>query len=390
MALLKRTFSELLDFTRATTATFVGSNGLIQTAAIDAPRFTHDPVTLEGQGLLIEEARTNLINYSEQFNNAAWAKSAVSVTANDTNAPNGTATADKLSETVNEAQHFLEQLGLPTSAGAYVQSVFLKAGTLTNCTLSVVHIGESVNTSSVNIDISLGTISGPTNLIISTGITELANGWFRASITYELAGAATSVRMRVFAGNPSFRVGDPLNFIYIWGAQSEEGSFPTSYTPTTSAQVTRAVDSCLRVLENEYNANNFTVFINYKIGEGVISGNLSSIRLFGFSDGTNNSRLSLSVSILLIVNAGNAQNFNLTESLTKSGKVAIAYNGTTISVFLNGSIIYSNLLAANFSFDRMFVGASQFTNAGKVTIKRQELYPKALSEDELITLTGGA
>jgi hypothetical protein len=48
-------------FTRASTATFVGSNGLIQTAAINAPRFDHDPVTLASRGLLIEESRTNLV-----------------------------------------------------------------------------------------------------------------------------------------------------------------------------------------------------------------------------------------------------------------------------------------------------------------------------------------
>jgi hypothetical protein len=48
-------------FTRASTATFVGSDGLIQSAAVDAARFDHDPVTLACKGLLIEEARTNLV-----------------------------------------------------------------------------------------------------------------------------------------------------------------------------------------------------------------------------------------------------------------------------------------------------------------------------------------
>jgi len=48
-------------FTRASTATFVGSDGLIQSAAIDAARFDHDPLTLACKGLLIEEGRTNLV-----------------------------------------------------------------------------------------------------------------------------------------------------------------------------------------------------------------------------------------------------------------------------------------------------------------------------------------
>ena len=48
-------------FTRASTATFIGSNGLIQSAAINDARFDHDPVTLASKGLLMEESRTNLV-----------------------------------------------------------------------------------------------------------------------------------------------------------------------------------------------------------------------------------------------------------------------------------------------------------------------------------------
>jgi hypothetical protein len=48
-------------FTRASTATFIDSNGLIQSAAINTPRFDHDPTTLASRGLLIEESRTNLV-----------------------------------------------------------------------------------------------------------------------------------------------------------------------------------------------------------------------------------------------------------------------------------------------------------------------------------------
>ena len=71
-----------VTFTRSTTATFIGSNGLIQIAAIDAPRFDYNPVTLAAKGLLTEEQRTNSVLYSEQFDNAAWTKVATTVSAN--------------------------------------------------------------------------------------------------------------------------------------------------------------------------------------------------------------------------------------------------------------------------------------------------------------------
>lgn len=54
-----------ITFTRSTTATFVGSDGLIQSSAINAPRFDYDPVSLALRGLLIEEQRINLMLNSD-------------------------------------------------------------------------------------------------------------------------------------------------------------------------------------------------------------------------------------------------------------------------------------------------------------------------------------
>ena len=88
--------TNLITFSRASTGTYVDSDGLIKTAVADAPRFDHDPVTGESLGLLIEEERTNLFTYSEEFDDATWLKSNATVTANDAVAPDGTSTADKL------------------------------------------------------------------------------------------------------------------------------------------------------------------------------------------------------------------------------------------------------------------------------------------------------
>jgi hypothetical protein len=67
-------------FTRASIATFVNSAGLIEVALADTPRFDHDPVTLAPKGLLLEEARTNLLTRSNNIENATtWARSGVVV-----------------------------------------------------------------------------------------------------------------------------------------------------------------------------------------------------------------------------------------------------------------------------------------------------------------------
>jgi hypothetical protein len=69
-----------ITFTRASTATFVGSNGLIQSAAINAPRFDYDPVTLAPKGLLIEQAKTNLF-LNSLINGTVLSTQSVTVTA---------------------------------------------------------------------------------------------------------------------------------------------------------------------------------------------------------------------------------------------------------------------------------------------------------------------
>jgi len=68
--------NNLITFSRASTGTFVGSNGLIQTAASGVPRFDHNPATGESLGLLVEEARTNLL-----LNSATLGTQSVTVTA---------------------------------------------------------------------------------------------------------------------------------------------------------------------------------------------------------------------------------------------------------------------------------------------------------------------
>jgi len=67
---------QLITFTRASSATFIDSAGTLQTAAVDVPRFDHNPTTGESLGLLVEEQRTNLL-----LNTATLSTQSVTVTA---------------------------------------------------------------------------------------------------------------------------------------------------------------------------------------------------------------------------------------------------------------------------------------------------------------------
>lgn len=73
-------FSDLITFTRASSATRVNSSGLVETVASDQPRFDYDPVTLQPKGLLIEEQRTNLL-LNSLLDGSALPTQTVAVTA---------------------------------------------------------------------------------------------------------------------------------------------------------------------------------------------------------------------------------------------------------------------------------------------------------------------
>ena len=70
------TGANLVSFTRASTGTYVGSDGLIKTAATNEARFDHNPTTGESLGLLVEEARTNLL-----LNSATLSTQSITVAA---------------------------------------------------------------------------------------------------------------------------------------------------------------------------------------------------------------------------------------------------------------------------------------------------------------------
>jgi hypothetical protein len=227
--------NNLITFSRASTGTFVGSNGLIQTAASGVPRFDHNGATGESLGLLVEEARTNLLTYSEQFNDVAWVKDGTVVTANSIVAPDGTLTGDKLIETATTAVHRTYSERFVAILTPYTTSVYAKAGERSWVSLA------GITNTRVWFNLATGTVG--TNGGLTASIQAVGNGWYRCSVTQTTTSIFGYLDVGVgTADNTNSYAGDGISGIYIWGAQLEAGSFPTSYIPTTSATATRAAD----------------------------------------------------------------------------------------------------------------------------------------------------
>jgi hypothetical protein len=235
----------LVTFTRASTATFTGSDGLIQTAAANAPRFDHNPTTGESLGLLVEEARTNLCLQSENFS-TTWTTFRASVSANATAAPDGNTTADKIVEdTTATNSHGLQQASISfTSGTSYTFSVYVKAAERANIRLTLPAAAFTSALAS-QFNLALGTTT-----TISAGATAtiaaLQSDWYRCTMTATATATVSStISLQIGENSTSTTVnytGDGTSGIYAWGAQLEAGAFPTSYIPTTTATVTRAAD----------------------------------------------------------------------------------------------------------------------------------------------------
>lgn len=240
-------FTDFVDFSRASSATYLGSDGLIQTASNNIPRVEYD-ASGNVKGLLIEEARTNLVTYSEDFSQSYWSKANSGITSDAAIAPDGTLTGTKLYATAINNYHNLNRFAAyPIGSSEFTFSVFLKAGESTKARLGIVPVNPNdfSNDASANIDLSAGAIQSATRATAS--ITDVGNGWYYCTVasTQVTASSSTDVQAAVILVDDSYNqnfTGNGESGIYVWGAQLEEGSFATSYIPTSGATAARSAD----------------------------------------------------------------------------------------------------------------------------------------------------
>jgi hypothetical protein len=198
-----------LAFARASIGTFVGSNGLIQTAAANVPRFQYHSATGESLGLLVEESRTNLLRQSDSFTTSwSWPSGVTVSPLGQVNPPGLNVTRFTYSAS-------------PSGPGPY-QTVSVVSGTVYTASFWI--RGVSSFPSALNVVFN----DGPTTVPVTSS-------WQRVSV--QITASSTGTTGFRFDRSPT------ANAVYdIAGMQLEAGSFPTSYIPTTTAAVTRAAD----------------------------------------------------------------------------------------------------------------------------------------------------
>lgn len=227
-------------------------------AAYHGPRLDYDPVTLSARGLLVEEARTNLLTYSEAFNQSSvWQPVEVSVTTNAASSPAGTTTADLVIPSTNSAGHFLYNTSFSQSGGTF--SVYAKASGYNWIALSITGVGSAWFNVSTGV---VGTVQAGITAFTPTKVGD----FYRCTIAY--SGAATRCNIGVHSADNQTAAwsGDGTSGVLFWGAQLEAGAFATSYIPTAAATVTRNGDvASVGVSQFPYSATEGTIVANVDV-----------------------------------------------------------------------------------------------------------------------------
>ena len=384
----------------------VSGTPLLRTAAINEPRLEYDAQG-NALGLLIEEARTNLLSYSQEFDDNYWTKTNATVTANQIAAPDGTNTGYKVNENAATTPHYILQTGFSfTSGEEYTQSVYAKAGT--NNIVQLLGTSAAFGSQAwANFDLSDGTI-GSKGTATAAAIQSVGEGWYRCSITITVTATSggsagltalvptkTSSRVFAYEGNPS-------NHIYAWGAQVELGSFPTSYIPTSGSTVTRAVDSAVATLSNFYyrqkNGSMFVEFTSkydesaalfnrvYELGNAGTS--INRIMTYVKTDET---RLSCSVWDNNVFQAGTTLTTPLPNGTGVYSKAAYAWETNNARAALDGNLVGSVDTSVSLTQTRDTLGIMRGADSTSQTltgyIKSIQYYPLRLADARLETLT---
>jgi hypothetical protein len=378
-----------LTVTRATTATRVNASGLISSVASNVPRL--DYTNSSCPSILVEPQRTNLVTYSEQFDNISWIKLNVSITPNTAVSPDGNTNADAVIPNTTSGLHALRSNNFNQSSTTS-HSWFVKANGYSKIAVreSDLSIGNYAS-----FDLSNGTLISTSQSGI---IEDYGNGWYRCTLVDTTTGAGAQTSIFVLpdsytTGNPLINwSGDGVKGVFAYGATAEVGPYPTSYIPTVASAVTRNADIISKtgissligqtegtlfceVLTSSIETADYHTFV-------LVYGNGANRVAIGKEQGTSN--------IFYYVNANGSVTFQIISEPLGRYKMALAYKSGSSCLYINGVSVFTSTNALSFSTALTDFYINQRPGGyeiGKLDLYSSALFKTRLSNTELATLT---
>ena len=381
-----------LTSSRASGATRVNKNGLIEDVATGVPRLDY---TNGGcPELLLEPQSTNEITYSEDFTDASWSKSDTTITANAILSPDGSVNASLIDITSGTSDQRISTA--INMSGTYSFSVFAKANASHWISL---RIGSTAN---IWFDLQNGVVGSSTitTTFIDASIEDYGNGWYRCTLIYSATG--TGVTARIYPADGDLDITHTSGSVYIWGAQLEALSYPTSYIRNSgnTAGVTRIADAVTGAtgLGSVINSSEGVLYFEGSGLQDIPSGNL----YLSICDGSNSNSIFFRLSTtgaLIAYNSGLTSPNNIIAQLSAGSidlesnfKLSIRWGSTSddFQLFVNGSkvtqqvgFVFSSLSGMNELIFSLFDGSGNFYGR----IRELKVYDTALTDAELTTLT---
>jgi hypothetical protein len=329
--------------------------------------------------LLLEPQRTNLAQYSEQFNNAAWNKdpATTTITANNAVSPDGYTNADLFGSSSPSAEAGVYQtiLGL-TPAATYYISAYVKLGTATNVCITV------------NNTVAWNTVGGQ-SFSAANGLN--TNTWTRVGFTFT-APAGANINYHIGQHQQTGVNPQSLGTFLVWGAQVEAGAYATSYIPTLGTSVTRVADAASKTgISSLIGQTEGTLF--FECSNKAL---LVNARYFSVSDGTGSNRIDIyqadATNLGIFVGTGGAAQVNVTNvTLPASGafKFALAYANNDYVWYVNGTQIGTDTSASVPATSAALLGvaADLTASAGNSPFSQALLFKTRLTNAQLAELT---
>lgn len=354
-------------------------------------------VTFPSNGILIEEQRTNFLNFSEELDISGpdWTGNNTTVDLNKDIAPDGQLTGDRVIPIVGTqfsgvSKTFNDRI-INT---VYTFSIFAKKNDFQWIRIASRDTLNAIVDSWFDIE---NGVVGNVEAGHTSEIKAYDDSWYKVSISLDILGGVVAPQFFALCadGNGFDNVtGDGSKYNTFWGAQLEEGSMPTSYIKTEATAVTRTPDVC------SYDATDLIVqgqgslyaeFIYFGVDSGA------SNYIIMISNGTDSDRILLLINddkkIRTFVSLAGATQMDfispLSYSVNTTHKVLVTYKNSEIKTYIDGELIVTdivNTIPTNFTtlvIGNNNSGLSQLNG----TIKNVKYHKEIIGEKEAINMT---